>query len=149
MLAGNARDAFEIGDGAGDLENTVMGSGGKAHAADGHFEGALTGIVEGAKRADLGGGDIAVIETALALAFAGSLDAITHGGAGDAVVAATKFFIGDGRDFDMEVDSVEQGAADLAEIALNDGAGAAALTGGVAIEAAGAAVQISTATIGR
>ena len=36
-----------------DFEDAVVGAGGEAHAADGHFEGALAGIVEGADFADI------------------------------------------------------------------------------------------------
>ena len=46
----------EIGDGAGDFEDSIVGAGGKAHAADGHFESAFAGIVEGADSADGAGG---------------------------------------------------------------------------------------------
>ena len=34
---------IQVGDGAGDLEDAVVGAGAEAHAADGHFERALAG----------------------------------------------------------------------------------------------------------
>ena len=46
----------------------------------------------------------------------------------------------------MDIDAVEQGTGDLAEIVLDLARGAAALAGGIAVEAALAPVQISTAT---
>jgi hypothetical protein len=46
----------------------------------------------------------------------------------------------------VNIDAVEQGPADLAEILLDLAGRAAALTGGIAIEAAPAGVQIATAT---
>ena len=52
-----------------------MSAGGEAHAADGHFEGAFAGIVEGADSADVTGGHAGVVETAGALDGAGLFDA--------------------------------------------------------------------------
>jgi hypothetical protein len=43
----------------------------------------------------------------------------------------------------VNVDAVEQGAADLAQVALNQGGGAPALASGIAVKAAGAPVQIA------
>jgi len=46
----------------------------------------------------------------------------------------------------VQVDAVQQRAGDLAEVALNDGSGAAALTRGVAEEAARTGVHVATGT---
>ena len=43
---------------------------------------------------------------------------------------------GDGWDFDVDIDAVQEGAADLAEIVLDLARGAAALAGGIAVEPA-------------
>ena len=48
VLGGDGGGMIEVGDGAGDLEDAVVGAGGEAHAADGHFEGAFAGVVESA-----------------------------------------------------------------------------------------------------
>jgi hypothetical protein len=46
----------------------------------------------------------------------------------------------------MQVDTIDQGPADLTEIARDDRARAAAFAGCIAVEATRAGVQISTAT---
>jgi hypothetical protein len=46
----------------------------------------------------------------------------------------------------VDIDAVEQGAADLAKVVLDLARGAAALAGGIAVEAALTPVQITTAT---
>jgi hypothetical protein len=63
----------EIGDGAGDFQDSIVRAGGKAHAVDGHFESALAGIVEGADFADGAGGHPGVVESASLLQAAGAL----------------------------------------------------------------------------
>ena len=55
VLGGDGGGLIEIGDGSGDFEHAVVGAGGEAHAADGHFERALAGIVECADLADIAG----------------------------------------------------------------------------------------------
>jgi hypothetical protein len=49
-----------------------------------------------------------------------------------------QFFVGYGRDFDLNIDAVQQRSADFSQIALNDGGGAAAFARGIAVIAAGA-----------
>jgi len=134
----------EIGDGAGDFQDSIVRAGGEAHAADGHFESALAGIVEGADFADGAGGHPGVVESASLLQGAGALDAGANlfGGFGGGVAA--QFLEGHGGDFDVNIDAVEQGPADLAEIPLDLAGRAAAFTGGIAIEAAAAGVHITT-----
>src|ERR1035438_2354691 len=61
MFGGDGGGFIEVGDGAGDFENAVVGAGGKSHAADGHFERALAGIVQRADGADLPGRHARVI----------------------------------------------------------------------------------------
>src|ERR1035438_7382189 len=77
VLGGDGGGFVEIGDGAGDFEDAVMGAGGEAHTADGHFEGALAGIVESADFADIAGWHAGVVESAGALYGAG----LFHAGA--------------------------------------------------------------------
>ncbi len=146
VLGGDALLAVQVGDGAGDFEDAVVGAGAQAQPADGHFQRALAGLVEGAELAEKPGRDVGVVEAALVLEGVGTLDTPAHFGGGNAFARAAQLLVGDGRHFDVEVDAVEQGAAELAEIALDDGPGAAAFAGGVAIEAARAPVQVTTAT---
>jgi len=46
MLGGDGLGAGEVGDGAGHFEDAVVGAGGEAKAADGHFERALARLLE-------------------------------------------------------------------------------------------------------
>jgi hypothetical protein len=136
---------IQVGDGAGDFENAVVGAGGEAHPTDRHFERALAGIVECADLADIAGRHAGVVESARALYGAG----LFHAGAdfrrrlGSGI--ATQFLKGDGWNLDVDIDAVEQGAADLAQIVRDLARGAAALASGIAVEAALAGVQITTA----
>jgi hypothetical protein len=59
---------------------------------------------------------------------------------------AAQFLEGDGWNLDVDIDAVEQGTADLAQIVLNLARGAPALAGGIAVEPALTPVQITTAT---
>src|ERR1035437_3796938 len=64
VLGGHGGGVIEVGHGARDFEDAVVGAGGEAHAADGHFEGALAGIVERADLADIAGRHAGVVEAA-------------------------------------------------------------------------------------
>jgi hypothetical protein len=134
----------EVGDGAGDFEERRVGAGGEAHAFDGEFEGAFAGVVERADFADLAGRDFGVDEAAGGLEFTGGKDAFPHLGGGGAGGFSPEFLKGDGGDFDVEVDAVEQGAGDFAEVLGDLGAGTPAFAGGVAVEAAFATVHVTT-----
>src|ERR1035441_5134613 len=141
VFGGDGGGFIEIGDGAGDFEDAVMGAGGEAHAADGHFEGALAGIVESADFADIAGGYAGVVESAGALYGAGLFDAGSDFGGRLGGGIAAQFLEGDGWDFDVDIDAIEQGTADLAEIVLDLAGSAAALAGRIAIEPALAGVH--------
>jgi hypothetical protein len=127
VLGSDGGGLIEVGDGAGDFEDAVVGAGGEAHAADGHFEGALAGIVESADFADVAGGHAGVVESAGALYGAGLFDAGANLGRRLGGGIAAQFLEGDGWDFDVDIDAIQEGAADLAEIMLNLARGAAAL----------------------
>ena len=62
---------------------------------------------------------------------------------------AAQFLEGNGGDFDVDIDAVEQGAADLAEIVLDLTGSAAAFAGGIAVEAAFTPVHVATALLRR
>ena len=136
VLGGDGGGFIEVGDGAGNFEDAVVGAGGEAHASDGHFEGALAGIVESADFADIAGGHAGVVESAGALYGAGLLDAGADFGGRLGGGIAAQFLEGDGWDFDVDIDAIEEGTADLAEIVLDLAWGAAALAGRIAIEPA-------------
>jgi hypothetical protein len=136
VLGGDVGGMIEVGDGAGDFEDAVVGAGGEAHAADGHFEGAFAGIIEGADAADIAGGHAGVVEAAGVLHGAGLFDTGADDGGGFGSGVAAEFLEGDGGDLDMDIDAVEQGTADLAQIVLDLARGTAALAGGIAEKAA-------------
>ena len=142
VLGGDGGGLVEVGDGAGDFEDAVVGAGGEAHAADGHFEGALAGVVEGADAADIAGGHAGVVEAARAAGASRACSTrarISGGGFGGGVAA--QFLEGNGGDFDVDIDAVEQRAADLAEVVLDLAGRAAAFAGGIAVEAALAGIH--------
>src|ERR1017187_9097692 len=141
VLGGDGGGFIEVGDGAGNFEDAVVGPGGEAHASDGDFAVALAGIVESADFADIAGGHAGVVESAGALYGAGLLDAGADFGGRLGGGIAAQFLEGDGWDFDVDIDAIEEGTADLAEIVLDLAWGAAALAGRIAIEPALAGVH--------
>jgi hypothetical protein len=148
VFGGDVGGLGEVGDGAGDFEDAVMGAGGEAHAADGQLQGAFAGVVEGADFADLAGRDFGVDEAAGGLEFTGGKDAGAHLGGGSAGGFGPEFLKGNGGNFDVEVNAIEQRAGDLAEVLGDLGAGTPAFAGGVAVEAAFALEATSRITNG-
>ena len=110
--------AVEIGDGAGYFEDAVVRPGAQAHAADGHFEGSLAGVIEGAELAQLGGGGL----------------------------RRERAFPPGPAPWCLPRNAVQKRAADLAQVALDERAGAATLPGWVGEKSARAGVQTSRLT---
>jgi hypothetical protein len=77
---------------------------------------------------------------------AGLIDPAAHIRGTFGVGISAQFFERNRRNFDVDIDAVQQGAADFSEVLLNLSGRAAALARGIAVEAAFAPVQISTAT---
>ena len=71
VFGGDGGGVIEVGHGPRDLEDAVVGAGGEAHAADGHFEGAFAGIVKRADFADIARRHAGVVEAARLLYGAG------------------------------------------------------------------------------
>ena len=113
--------------------------------AHGQLQRALAGIVQGAVLADGAGGQAGVGRAAGLLHGAGQEDALADGRRGFGLCFAAKLLKRHSGHFHLDIDAVEQRAADLAEVLLDLGGRAAAFARGVAIEAAAAPVQISTA----
>lgn len=126
-----------------------MGACAEPQFADRHFECLLAGRAQSTQRADLTGGDVGVVMTTRQLPLAGCQHALSHPGGRLAAGLAAELLVGHGGDFDVEIDTVQQRAADFGQVALDDTGCAAALAGGVAMEAARAPVQISTALVNR
>src|ERR1039457_1187173 len=131
MLRADTVRAAEVRDGARHLEDAVVGAGAQAHAADGHFQRPLAGLVERAQAAQYARRDVGVVEPAVLLDRTRRFHAGAHLLRGHSVILAPQLLVRHRRYFDVQVDAVEQRAAHLAQVALDDGAGAAALSGGV------------------
>jgi len=85
----NGFGSGNVRDGATDFENAVVGAGGEAEAADGHFEGALAGIVQRAGLAEEPRGQRRVQIAAGVLHAPGGFDAGPHLGGGGAFGVAS------------------------------------------------------------
>ncbi len=111
----------------------------------------LGGGFDIAEVADFGGAHFGVAgqfgagET-LELAFAGGLDAGTDGGGVFDLAPVGEFFVVDAGDFDMNVDTIEERAADAFLVAGDGGGGAAAFFDGVALKVARRSVRVAIAT---
>lgn len=146
MGGGDFFRLVEVGDGAADAEDFVVGAGGEAHFFHGGAEEAFGILFELAEFANFTGAHFTVEErtrfaVAFALDFATLEDGLAHLLAGLSAPILGEFSEGDGGDFDVDVDAVEQGTGELADVAFDLLGGAVALAFGVAPEAAGAGIQ--------
>ncbi len=148
MGGGDFVGGGEVGDGAGEFDDAVMGAGGEVHLTGGGAHQLLARRVERAVLAYLAGAHVGVRDArrarkAGALAGAGRFDAPTHGGRGFRRADGGQLLVGDARHVEMDVNAVEQGAADplrvAADLLVRAGAGALA----VARVAARASVQLA------
>src|SRR5512146_2714032 len=85
VVDGDLLGGFEVGEGAGDAEDAVVGAGGELEVLDGEAEQVLGGLVELAEVLGVAGGHIGIAagaraEEALGLAAAGLFDAGADGG---------------------------------------------------------------------
>jgi hypothetical protein len=147
MLGGDTVGAVEVGDGARDFENAVVGARAQPHAPHRHFERALAGGIKLAQPPQIAGWNVGVIVAASLLNLPRRADTIAHLGGRNAAILTAQLLVSDGGHLDVQIDAVQQRAAELAQIALNDGAGAPALVRGIAVKSARASVQITTATL--
>ncbi len=135
---------FEVGDGAGEAEDFVVGAGAEAEFLAGLFEERFARFVEFAEFADFARGHAGVGavggETG-ALVVAGGDDLFAQVGAGGAGLVGAEVAVGDGGDFDVNVDAIEERAGDAAHVGLDLARGAAALVARVAVVAAGTGVE--------
>ena len=88
-----------------------------------------------------GGRDMRVVEAARCCIARAAATRSRISRRGVAVILGPQFFVRHGGNFDMQIDTVEQRPAQLAQVPLDDRAGAAAFARGVAEEAARAGVQ--------
>lgn len=147
VLRADAGLAVEVGDGAGELDDAVVGAGGEAEALHGHFEQFGAGVVEDAEFLEEGRGHLGVAVDAgvggepLVLDGPGGDDAGLDGGAGLAVGGGGEFVELDGDDLGVDVYAVEEGTGDFGQVFPDGSGGAGAFLGGVVVVAAGAGVH--------
>lgn len=138
---------IQIGDGAGDFQDAVIGAGGKCKFLHGVLELLAKRCVEGAVFTDVGLLHAAVATLGGMVLVALELDRTCGGatvadrGGGFAGLGGTQFFDAEGGCLDVNIDAVEEGAADAGSVALDLGEGAAAGVGGVAGITTGAGVH--------
>ena len=147
VVRGDAVAGCQIGDGAGDFENAVVGTGAEVEILHGmaeHFEG---GVVEGAEFFDLAvrhpgiGGGFSLTGEPVFLDTTRLKNAIEDF-CGRLGRAATRELLEcHGRRFDMDVDAVEERAGDAVAITLDLNAGATALALRITVKSARAGVH--------
>jgi len=128
------------------FENAVVWPRRELQPAHGRLQRALASIGQFAQSAEHARGDAGVVVPPRPLDGAGALYPPANLLRGSARAVAAHFLVGHGGHLDVPVDAVQQRPADLAQVALDDAAGAAALAGRVTIESARPPVQITTAT---
>lgn len=113
--------SVQVGNGAGDFENAVIGAGGKAHGVKGAAQQGGGGLRHGAKTADQGSGKggIAVdaeAVVALLLELSGPVHPGADGGGRFLMPLGGEVLIGDRGHLDMQVQPVQQRAGDPGQI---------------------------------
>ena len=139
--------AGQVGDGASDLENAVVGAGGETQAADGLPEQPFDRLSDGTVAPQVARGHVGVgvqataVAEALPLTDPGPLHSQSHGGAGFLGVRAHQVVVGHRRHLEVDVDPVQQGTGDAGAVALDVHVGTPAGVDAVAEVAAGAGVH--------
>ena len=122
MVVEDVGAGLEVGDGAGDFEDAIVGPRGHVHALHGVFQlfqagGIGLGVFVEQRRGHLGVAvDARLVLEAALLQGTGCDDALADGGAGFARCFARHLVKIDGLDLDLQVDAVEQRARNLAHI---------------------------------
>lgn len=124
MVAVDVVAGGEVGDGAADAEDFVVGSGGQAHLFHGRFQERFGVGFELAVFADLGRGHAAVqaqrvLAEAALLHFSRGLHVGLHFFAAGPDRLIGQLAERDGGDFDMDVQAIEQRATDAADVAFD------------------------------
>ncbi len=115
----------EIGDCAADLQDPVVGAGTEAELIDGGFERLHRLTAEGAEFFEMPRGHVGIAMhvgdsgEAVALDLPGAHDALTDFGRRFAIAGAGEFTDANGGDVDVQVDAIEQRAADSRQILLD------------------------------
>ncbi len=143
---------FEVGNGAGHLQDPRIGPGAKTESIDGRFEKLLAGLIDLAEFFDVPVAHLRItvdlhapesVELDLSRPVHPGLD--LHGRLSG--IAARQVPVLDGGDFDVDIDPVHQGAGDLRPVPLDLGNGAGAFVIGVAVIAARAFLRCLSAML--
>src|SRR4029077_20404276 len=110
------------------------------------FEGPFSGVIQRALLSDHAHRHAGIIVAARLLHRPGASDSRTDRRRGFRRRVAAQLLIRNRRNFDVDIDAVQQGPADLPQVLLNLAGRATALARGIAEEPALARVQITTAT---
>ena len=134
----------EVGDGAGDLDDALVGSGGEVEVGHGTLQHLIAWSVELGVLMKQGGIHLGVAMDALDALVPLLLnlprfdDTLTDGGRRLTLRCTRKLFKGHTRDFHMQVDSIQQRTTYLVEVSLDLARCACAGMGGVMMVATGA-----------
>ncbi len=148
MGGGDALFTCQVGDGARELQDPVIGASGESHLAHGRAEQRLSGIVQRCVLAQLLRSHVSIRQQTAAgearcLDLARPLHALPDGSGELARTAIGKLLVGNAGDFEVDVDAVQQGSADPLLVATNGARGARAGTPRVAMVAAGTSMQVA------
>ena len=138
---------IQVGDGPGDFENAVVGAGGKCKFLHGVLELLAKRCVEGAVFTDVGLLHAAVATLGGMVVEAPELDRTCCGatgadwGRGFARLGGTQLFDAESGCLNVNIDAVDEGAADAGAVALDLGEGATAGVDGVSGITTGAGVH--------
>src|SRR5581483_2154331 len=119
MFRINRFRVIEVRYGTGSLEYPVMRAGTQAHAADGHLQRALARFVENAKCSEQTRRDAGVVESAAALNRTSGFHAGAHFPGRGSVIFAAQLFVRHGWNFDVQIDSIQQGSAYFTQVTLD------------------------------
>ena len=148
-MGGNVFDPFQVGDGAGDLEDAGVGPGREAELVDGLFQKSLGAIPDLTIFFQKAGGHLGVAVDALAgKALALVLPGLVHSSLDDLRVLAGGFAgqvpVTNGRDFNVDIDAVHERAGDPGTVAEDLGQRTGTLPVGVRVKSAGASMRDSS-----
>lgn len=145
MLLMDIVRSFQVGDRAGNLENAGVGAGGEAEPVGDHLQETVARGVKFAVLTNMAGGHLGVGVNfrpfeALALPLAGSFNPAGYGGGAFTVGPLSQVAVFYRRDFDVNVDPIQQRAGNAGAVAVNIARSAGAGMIGVAQKTARAGV---------
>jgi hypothetical protein len=113
MFGRDTRIRIEVGDGSRNFQNPVVRPRRQAQPPNRHFERPLTRIVESAQASQLPHRNLSVVVPASPLNRAGAFDALANFRRSRPLIFAAQFLIRHRRNFNMQIDPIEQRPANL------------------------------------